>query len=364
MRMAKRRSSGEGSIYRRDDGLWVAQVYLPSGKKKVKHSKSQKVVRDWLQEQKEAISKGAYIDAKEIALQDFLEQYMASASSSLRPKTVESYTYLIRNHIVPELGSYRLTQLRPDMIQAFYTAKVSAGLSNRTVRYMHAILHKALEQAMKWGLVIRNVTDLVDPPSLSRSPQATWNTEQAKRFLEQVKGSRCYPMYCLAFIGLREGEILGLQVEDFDPIAHTISIRHALEYLIGKGLVLTEPKTESGKRTIKLPDFVYIPLKEHRDGLERKQGFLFTTGNGTPFSPRNLFRDFKEQTRTAGLPDIRFHDLRHQAVSFMINVLKIPPSVAQSIVGHASPLLTLGVYTHTSTEIQMDAAERMGELFP
>jgi len=103
--MAKRRSAGEGSIYRREDGLWVGQVYLPSGKKKVKHSKTQKVVRDWLQEQREAISKGAYIEANEVQLSTFLERYMTSAANYLRPKTVNSYLYLIRNHILPELCS-------------------------------------------------------------------------------------------------------------------------------------------------------------------------------------------------------------------------------------------------------------------
>jgi integrase len=358
--MARKRSAGEGSIYKREDGLWVGQLYV-NGKKKVKHSKTQKVVRDWLHEQKEAVNKGLYIDAKDITLSAYLEQYMASQETSLRPKTINSYLYLIRNHINPELGTIKLTQLRPDIVQNFYTLKVNSGLSKRTVQYMHAVLHKALEQAVKFGLVARNVTDLVDSPSPAKTTPATWTVEQSKKFLEQVKDSRFYPMYTLAYIGLREGEILGLGVEDFNREAHTITIKQALSYLPGKGLIISQPKTEASKRTIKLPDFVYQALIVHH--LKENQKLLFETGNDTPYSPRNFFRDFKEQAEAAGLPEIRFHDLRHFAVSYMINELRIPPKVVQGIVGHATINLTMNVYNHSTTDQQDEAMEKMGAAF-
>lgn len=358
--MARKRSRGEGSIYRRDDGLWVGQIYV-DGKKKVKYSKVQKEVRDWLHEQKEAVNKGVFIDAKDITLAAFLEQYITSQETSLRPKTVESYRYLISKHITPELGSCKLTQLRPDMVQSFYTAKVNAGLSKRTVQYMHAVLHKALDQAMKWGLVVRNVTDLVDPPSPGKKAPVTWNVEQSKKFLEQVKGSRFYPMYTLAYIGLREGEILGLGVSDFNREARTITVRQQVQYLPGKGLVVSEPKTEASKRTIKLPDFVYEALAAHP--LKENQTLMFVTSANTPFSPRNFLRDFKEQSKAAGLPEIRFHDLRHFAVSYMINELKIPPKVVQAIVGHATINLTMQVYSHSTTDQQHDAMDKMSTAF-
>jgi len=355
-----RRSRGEGSLYKRDDGLWVGQIYV-NGKKKVKYSKVQKEVRDWLHEQKEAVNKGIYIDAKDITLSDYLERYMTSQETSLRPKTVESYLYLIRKHIVPELGTIKLSQLRPDMIQTFYTLKVNSGLSKRTVQYMHAVLHKALEQAMKWGLVVRNVCDLVDSPRPANKAIVTWTVEQSKRFLEQVKSSRFYPMYTLAYIGLREGEILGLGVEDFSKENHTITIRQQVQYLPGRGLVISEPKTEASKRTIKLPNFVYEALVAHP--LKENQKLMFVTSNDTPFGPRNLLRNFKEQAKLAGLPEIRFHDLRHFAVSFLINELKIPPKVVQGIIGHATINLTMNVYAHSTTDQQDDAMEKMGAVF-
>jgi integrase len=359
--VGKRRGRFEGSIYKRgSDGLWVGQLYV-NGKKKVKYGKTQKIVREWLHDQKEAVNKGTFIDAKDVTLSAFLESYMASQEASLRPKTVNSYQYLIKNHINPDLGSVKLSQLRPDMVQAFYTNKVNSGLSKRTVQYMHAVLHKSLDQAMKWGLVVRNVTDLVDPPSPAKKSPVTWTVEQSKQFLEQVKGSRFYPMYCLAYIGLREGEILGLSCADFNKNAHTITIHQSLQYLPGKGLVISEPKTEASKRTIKLPDFVYEALCAHP--LKENQKLMFVTSANTPFSPRNFFRDFKDQTKAAGLPEIRFHDLRHFAVSFLVNELKIPPKVVQGIIGHTTINLTMTVYAHSTTDQQDEAMEKMGEAF-
>lgn len=358
--MGRRRSAGEGSIYKREDGLWVGQIYV-NGKKKVKHSKVQKDVREWLHDQKEAINKGTFIEAKDVTLSDFLEKYMESKKTSIRPKTVDSYNYLIKSHINPELGKIKLSQLRPDIIQNFYTLKVNSGLSKRTVQYMHVVLHQALDQAMKWGLVARNTTELVDPPSPTKKTVTTWTVEQSKKFLEQVKGSRFYPMYTLAYIGLREGEILGIPIDGFDRVSHTVTIRQQLQYLPGRGLIISEPKTEAGKRTVKLPDFVYQALLAHP--LKENQKLLFETGNGTPFSPRNFFRDFKEQSEAAGLPEIRFHDLRHFAVSYMINELKIPPKVVQAIVGHSTVNLTLSVYSHSTTDQQDEAMEKMGAAF-
>ncbi len=358
--MAGRRSRGEGSIWKRDDNLWVGQIYF-NGKKKVKYSKNQKEVRDWLHDQKEYVNKGVYIEVKDLILSSYLEQYMTSQEPSLRPKTVNSYRYLIKNHINPELGSIKLSQLRPDTVQNFYTLKVNSGLSKRTVQYIHAVLHKSLDQAMKWGLVARNITDLVDSPSPTKKPVVTWTVEQSKRFLDQVRSSRFYPMYCLAYIGLREGEILGLSTSDFNRENHTITIKQALTYLPGKGLVISETKTEASKRTIKLPNFVFQALMVHP--LKENQKLLFVTSNDTPYSPRNFFRHFKEQAELAGLPEIRFHDLRHFAVSFLINELKIPPKVVQGIIGHTTIDLTMTVYAHSTTDQQDDAMEKMGDAF-
>lgn len=362
--MVKRRPKGEGSLYFHEKRqCWVGQFNLPDGKTKTKYGKTQKEVKDWLLKLRGDYRDGFLVEEDKVTLAEFLKRYMDDvAKHSLRPKTIESYEYLIRLHINPSLGEMKLTALKPAQLQKLYSDKIDCGLSPRTVQYIHSILHKTLDQALKWGLVSRNVADLVDPPRTKKKEPKIWTVEQAKTFLKETGESRFYPMYCLAFIGLREGEILGLHIEDFDRAKGTISIRHAIQYLMGKGLVLTEPKTEKGKRTIKLPDFVYSALVKHLDSFNRNHGFMFTTGNDTPFSPRNFFRDFQEQSEAAGLPRIRFHDLRHTSVSFMI-AMGIPPSVVQNIVGHSSPILTLSTYTHINVNDQFEAADKMGKLF-
>lgn len=362
--MNKRRGRGEGSLYYHDTRkCWVGQFNLPDGKTKTKYGKTQKEVKDWLLRMRGDYRDGFLVDEDKITVSEFLQRYMDDvARHSLRPKTIESYEYLIRLHINPILGDVRLSVLKAIQLQKLYSDKLESGLSKRTVQYIHSILHKTLDQALKWGLITRNVADLVDPPRIQKKEPDIWTVNQVKTFLKSVEDSRFYPMYCLAFIGLREGEILGLQIEDFDKENGTISIRHALQYLMGKGLVLNEPKTEKGKRSIKLPGFVYDALKKHHDSLNRNQGFMFTTGNDTPFSPRNFFRDFQEQAEKAGLPRIRFHDLRHTAVSLMMSQ-GVPPSVVQAIVGHSSPILTLSTYTHINVNDQFEAAEKMGSLF-
>ena len=361
--MARKRADGEGTVYYSEQlGRWVGQVSLPNGKRKTKYGKTQKEVKDWILSQRDALQKGVWVEQDKVTLSEFLARYMTDvAAHTLRPKTIESYTYVIRNHITPDLGKVRLTALRPDHLQKLYSDKLASGLSPRTVHYIHAVLHKSLGHALKWGLVNRNVATLVDSPSQKKKEPTTWTAQEASRFLESVKESRFYPMYCLALCGLREGEILGLHIEDFNSQEQIVTIRHAVQYLVGKGLVITEPKTEKARRSVKLPGFAYEALKKHCDSLNKNQGLMFTTSNGTPFSPRNFFRDFKESSSKAGLPEIRFHDLRHTTVSILIG-MGVPPSVVQSIVGHTSPLLTLSVYTHMTTSMQNEAAEKMNNL--
>jgi len=152
--VAKRRAKGEGSIfYSPSDGRWKAQLWLPNGKRKGKSAKTQAEVRDWLHNERQKLRKGIYTADDQIRLGDYLNRYMADvAVHSLRPRTYERYSDLIRKHINPELGNIKLNELRPDQVQSFYTRKVNEGLSKATVQYIHAILHKSLKQALMWGL--------------------------------------------------------------------------------------------------------------------------------------------------------------------------------------------------------------------
>lgn len=355
------RTRGEGSIYRRDDGLWVGQIYV-NGKKKVKHSKVQKEVREWLHEQKEALSKGTYINTKDVTISYFLQQYMTSQEASLRPKTVNSYQYLINNHINPELGNIKLTQLRADQVQAFYTKKINDGLSKRTVQYIHAVLHKSLNQALRWNLVVRNVTDLVDPPSPTKKTPDILNLDQTRKFMEKVKGHRWELIYLIAIGGgLREGEILALSPSDIQIDRGVVYISKALQYLPKQGLVVSEPKTATARRNVPLPEFVLTPLKTYLDSLKGNQQFLFETANGTPISPRNLLRHYHGVLKSLDLPIMPFHNLRHLSASLAL-MAGVNPKTVQQRLGHSTVSLTLNTYSHLLPGVEDEAAKKLNDV--
>ncbi len=373
--MGKRRASGEGTIFFSEkENLWVADVSLPDGKRKRKRSKSQKVVKGWLLTQRDAIRDGTVIEKDQIRVGEFIDRYMTDvAEHTLRPKTLEAYNYLIRMHIKPEIGDIRLTQLRPENLQSLYSKKLNSGLSHRTVQFIHSVIHKALEHAGRWGLVVRNVADLVDPPSVKRKARPTFTVEELNKFLDSVKGHRWEPIYLLAAgTGLREGELLGLRWQDVSLETGIIQIQQAVQYLVGKGLVFTEPKSETSRRPVVLPNFAIEALKQQREyqghskqsanGQWQETGLVFTTSNGTPISPRNLIRHFKNCLEKSGLPDIRFHDFSRHTHASLLLAAGVHPKIVQERLGHSQISLTMDTYSHTIPSMQTEAASKIGTL--
>ena len=358
--MAKRRSKGEGSIYFNDRiDRWVAQVTFPNGQRKSKSSKSQKEVRDWLIDQRTKLLDGLYITDDQITLGRFLERYMEDvAIYSLRPRTYERYLGIIKNHIEPDIGRIKLHALRPDQVQTFYTKKLNEGLSKHTVRYIHAVLHKALNQAFRWSLVIRNVADLVEKPRLERKAISTWSADEVNRFLDAVSEHRWYPIYTLAvYTGMRQGEILGLHREDVDLGNGIINVKHQLSVIRRQGLVITEPKSEKARRPITISASVIDIIKHHLGLIDKGPGLLFTTSTGNPISPRNVLRHFKTVIEQTGLPEIRFHDLRHTHATLLL-AAGVHPKVVQERLGHSQISLTLDTYSHVIPSLQTEAAEQ------
>ncbi len=360
----KRRSRNEGSIfYRQSKKLWVAKITLPDGKSRLKYAKDQKAVREWLQAQQNQLRQGLLPKDDTVTVAQFLANYMETVGKhTLRPKTIEAYSYLIRMHIIPTLGKIRLSQLRPDHIQGLYAQTLEKGLSRRTVQFIHSILHKSLEQALRWGLVVRNMADLVDPPSPVKRPPTVYSPEQVHKFLESAKDHRFYTLFVLAIYGgFREGELLGLHVEDCHLDSGLITVNHAVQYQLGKGVVITEPKTDRSKRSVKLSGAALRVLKHYIKHLNRNQGLLFTTASGKPINPRFLIKSFKEAIEEAGLPEIRFHDLRHTSATLLL-LANVNPRVVQERLGHSSVTLTLSTYSHILPAMQDEAADKLDKL--
>jgi integrase len=356
--MAKRRAKGEGTIYQNSDGYWIAQITLPNGKRKTKSGKTQKEVKDWLLQERESVRKGTSIVSEKVTLAEYLTKYLETSEARLRPKTFASYKYLIEKHITPELGHLKVTKLSADALQSLYAKKLGEGLSRRTVQYMYAIIHKALDQAMRWGIVYTNVSDLTDPPRPKKSTPTIWSKEQAKTFLDSIKDDKLYPLYLLAITtGLRLGELLGIHGEDIDLDHKVLHIRHTVQEIRGAGLIISEPKTEKSKRAIKLPDIAMNALAPIITS-----GLIFHTRSGKPVSPRNLQRHFANVCDKIDVPRIRFHDLRHTCATLLLQA-DVHPKLVQELLGHSTISLTLDTYSSVVPGMHDKAADEMDKLF-
>jgi len=361
--VTKRRSRGEGTIfYSEKASRWIGQLTMPDGRKKSKKSKSQGEVKKWLLTQRKALQEGNYLKDESYTVEAFLDRYIADvATNTLSIRTLLSYKYLIKNHIVPEIGSIKLSQLRPEHLQVLYTKKLNEGLSRRTVQYIHQFLHTSLRVAYKWGLVLRNVADLADAPASDKKPTIILTATQAKKFLETVREDRLYALYvCAISLGLREGELLALEWSDIDFKKHTLDVNKQLRYIPGQWLSIGPPKTKTSFRNLPLPEIALSALLEHQKNSSGT--LIFATGNGTPYSPRNILRHFQKTLTKMGLPKMPFHNLRHSCASFHL-AMGTNPKVVQALLGHSSVGITLSTYSHLLPGVSEEAAKNIDKIF-
>lgn len=272
------------------------------------------------------------------------------------------------------LGRHKLQQLSAQHVQAFYTQKLEAGLSALTVISFHNLLHKALDTAVKWNLVARNVCDAVSPPRRQRFEVMPLTLEQIQQLLAAVEGHRLAALFKLALAtGMRRGELLGLKWQDIDFAKGTLQVRRVFtripSRLPGKGYVEAEPKTQRSRRTIIIAPIALEALKEHcarrLDEKERagaswqEHDFVFCTPLGTHLNPtRDMLDLLKVFLKQSGLPEIRFHDVRHSSATLLLS-LGVHPKVVQEILGHSQISMTLDIYSHVLPSMHQDAMARL-----
>jgi integrase len=369
--MRRTRAHGEGSLYRRKDGRWVAQLTL-QGKQLYKYFRTKPQARMWIQETKNQVRGGLCLEDMRMTVGQFLHIWLEAHRSSVRPKTFAQYAQIVHQYLCPGIGQTRLRDLTPGRIQAFYGLHLSGGKTERTVLLLHSVLHSALTQAVRWSLISRNPAEAVTHPRIRRKELQTLTDQQVRSLLNQVHASRYEALFLVAVTaGLREGEILGLKWSDLDLTTGRLMIQRQLQRLQGAGLVFSEPKSRAGKRVVVLGSETLARLQSHRL-LQRREKLLagsnwhendliFPSSIGTPSEPRNIYRRFKMALKNAGLPDLRFHDLRHTAATLMLQQ-GIHPKIVQERLGHASIMLTLNTYSHVLPSIQAEAAQKMDNL--
>lgn len=375
--MRGRRGNNEGSIHqRKDTGMWVGVITLENRKRKYFYGKTRKEVQEKMKVALHEQQQGKLITAPSQTVAQFLVDWLENTQRQrVRPRTYERYKEAIDLHLVPALGHHKLEKLTPQQVNAFYAKKTSEGLAATTVIYYHSVLHNALGMAVKWGLVARNVCDLASPPRKARHEVQTLSVEQLKKLLVTLHGHKWEALFSLALAtGLRRGEILGLKWQDINFLTGKLQVRRILSRVPTKTenrehvYVEAEPKTQKSRRNVTVASFALDVLREHRvhqleaklkaGELWQEHDYVFCTSLGTHLGPNHVVEELKKLLKQAGLPDIRFHDLRHSAATLLLS-LGVHPKVVQELLGHTQISMTMDIYSHVLPDMQEDAINRL-----
>jgi integrase len=374
--MAGKRGNGEGTIRKRPDGYWEARITLPSGKRKSLYGETRTEVAQKLTAAKRDRDQGlpVALDERETVGQ-YLTSWLETIEPTVKPRTWTRYEGEVRNHLIPVLGAVRLSKLSAQHIQSLYSDMQREGYAPATVAHLQAVIHKALDVALRQGRVPRNVADLVTAPSprKDRREMHVLKHSQAQALLDAAQGERLEALYVLALsTGMRLGELLALRWVDVNLDAGTLQVNHSLHFEESGVWKLTTPKTAKGQRHIRLIPTTLEALREHRASQlgERlhagpdwqEHDFVFTRADGQPLRGTHvLVRHFRPLLVRAGLPAIRFHDLRHTAATLLLSQ-GINALVVSQMLGHSDIAITLGIYGHITSDMQTDAAATMERL--
>ncbi len=371
--MAQKRGHNEGSIYKRKNGTWRAQVTL-QGKRLSYNANTKKEAHEWIKKTLAQIDTGLSHQNAHVTVKSFMTDWLINIESTLRPNTIRQYRIVTELYIIPGLGNIKLKDLKPEHIQHRYNEMVRQGKGLRTIQVTHAVIHRALELAVKLGIISRNPDDATSPPRPKQKEMQFLDQSQVQQLLitARMKNDPYSHLYHLAVsTGMRQAELLGLMWPDLDWEKKTLQIQRQLTLKKGGGFELSTPKTKAGKRTIILGQASLESLRKHQQEqfnlmkkAEKKwqeNDLIFTTSIGTSIDKYNLIKTFKKLLKDAGLPNIRFHDLRHTAATMMLNN-GIPVIVVSKRLGHSKPSITLDVYGHLIPGKQQEAAELMDEL--
>lgn len=334
-----------------------------------------------------------YVTPQKKNLNEFLKSWLEHIKHVVAYSTYHRYESIVNKHLIPSLGSTQISKLKPMQIQEFYTTLLAPGsrkdkregvLSPRSVRYIHATLHKALNQAIEWRLLKVNPSDKIKLPAQKKKEMKVWDDDQVRIFLASLKEKkhRLYPLYVVAFAtGMRQSELLGLRWQDINLDGKVLSVRQVLSEVNGT-FDIKEPKTKK-PRTITLPASAVSVLRGHKmsqseetvkinDALtgeeqaERKSAenkkfndLVFLSSTGTLIAKRNLLRHFENWQETLKTePRLTFHEIRHTHATLLIKS-GIHIKVVSERLGHASIRITMDTYGHVLPSLQQGAADEI-----
>jgi integrase len=386
----RNRAAGEGTVYRRQDGRWVAQVSLGTD-----HNGNRRRLTAYGRTKRQAVDKLSVLRAqaehgldsidRRTKIADFCRVWADTvAPQTIRDTTAAHYRWLLDHYVLPIIGRYRLDELTPEHIARMQLQLRTSGLSVSTVRRARAVLHNALNYAVRTGRLASNPVSLVPP--LRRGEQdpqpkaGHLELHEAQQLLAHAVHTELDGVIAIAVaLGLRLGEILGLQWDDIDLDRHTLTVNRTLKearrrspdgtYLVQ--LLAYPPKTAKSRRTLLVPDMVETALRRTRTQQREAQiragaawldsGHVFTHGAGGPLMPSNLRRRYHRLLKDAGVRRVRFHDLRHTAAVLMLQA-EAPLEAVSDALGHASIGITKDIYAPAVPELADRAVVLLDQL--
>lgn len=361
-----------GQIVARGERRWLVRVYLGRDRHTRRRRYHNHTIRGGLGAAQRYLNaklrereQGRDLVASEITLNEYLDRWLEMAARpKLRTKSYADYESLLRRYIRPALGERMLRSLLPLDIQTVYRQMHERDLSSRTIRYTHAVLHTALEQAIKWRLLPQNPATGVELPKATLKEMRVMTPEEARRFLRTALKTRFGTLFAIALTtGMRPSECLALRRTDIDWNQGTVSISRTLEK--GSGWKFNGTKRARGRRTVKLQSWVmrllrrtYAIANVTKAANQAAAAQLFKTKSGEPINSDYLARQFKQILSLAGLPSMRLYDLRHTAATLALSA-GVPAKVVSEQLGHATSAFTLDVYSHVLPHMQTEAAKKV-----
>jgi integrase len=343
--------------------------------------KSQREVKAAMAEVENEVNKGTFVKPSNTKYVDYMRDWLEDKKTNVKRRTLENYSILINKHILPErentsgkkvgLGKLPLENITPRHIQDLYNYLSETGdLSDENIQKCHTLINESLKQAKAWKMIADNPAELVKRPTARKKEMQVWSLEESQQFLKVAKKDPFYIVFLLALTtGMRQGEILGLRWQDVNKENRIISVTQILNH-DGKEFE-AGAKTISGQRPIKLDEQTMKALEDHRKAaLEKRmrnadvfedKGLVVHTKLGGPVSPRNVNRSFKRLIDKAGVKEIRFHDLRHTHVTFLIKNRESSQAIAERL--GWSDTRMIDKYAHIRPDIQEDVADAFGAMF-
>jgi len=377
-RKLTRNAQGGGTIRRRSDGRWEARYTLgrdPGTGKQIQKSvygKTQAEVRKKLQQACVSIDEGTYTEPSKLTLGNWLDIWVTEYTANLKPHSIKSYKTQINKHIKPSLGAIKLNLFNTVETQSFYNRLLKGTedtrpLSPKTIKNVHGVLHKALEQAVEIGYLRYNVTNACKLPRVEKPEIKPLQEKEIASFLKAIKGHQYENIYVVdLFTGMRQGEILGLTWDCIDFQHGTILIYRQLQKINGN-YQFVSLKNDKARRIMPAPAVMKVLQNQRRIQNEWKlkanavwenSGLVFTNQLGGHLAHFTVYKHFKRIVWDIGIPKARFHDLRH---SYAVAALQAGNDVqtVQETLGHHAASFTLDVYGHVSERMMKNSSEQM-----